>query len=128
MTRRKPSFPHLTDRETEIMEILWLNGPLFVRDMLASYPDPKPHVNTVSTIVRILEDKGYVAHEAIGSSHRYFAVAQPSEFADRSLSQIIKSFFSGSAKAAVSALVKNEKISVDELRQIIDMVERNDNK
>lgn len=57
MTRRKPAYPRLTERETEIMEMLWENGPLFVREMLSRYPDPKPHVNTVSTTVRILETK-----------------------------------------------------------------------
>ena len=125
MVRPKTTYPKLTEREAEIMEMLWELGPLFVREMLARYPDPKPHVNTVSTTVRILEEKGYVAHEAAGTAHRYYAVAQPSDFAGRSLAQVIKSYFRGSAAAAVSALVKEEKISVDELRQIIDMVERN---
>ena len=63
MARKKASYLRLTERETEIMEILWSNGPLFVREMLSHYPDPKPHVNTVSTTVRILESKGYVGHE-----------------------------------------------------------------
>lgn len=125
MTRTKSSVPRLTEREAEIMEMLWQRGPLFVREMLAGYPDPKPHFNTVSTTVRILEDKGYVAHEAVGGSYRYYALAQSSDFAGRSLAQVIKSYFCGSAAAAVSALVKDEKITVDELRQIIDMVERN---
>lgn len=105
------------------MGMLWERGPLFVREMLESYPEPKPHFNTVSTTVRILEDKGYVGHEAVGGSHRYFAIAETSDFAGRSLAQVIKSYFRGSASAAVSALVEEERISVDELRQIIDMVE-----
>lgn len=125
MARPKTTNPRLTERETEIMEMLWSRGPLFVREMLAGYPDPKPHFNTVSTTVRILEDKGYVGHEAVGGSYRYFAVARQEDFAGRSLSRVIDSFFSGSAAAAVSALVKEEKISVEELREIIDMVERN---
>lgn len=127
MTRTRPTYPRLTEREAEIMEMLWENGPQFVREMLARYPDPKPHVNTVSTTVRILESKGYVAHETVGGSHRYYAVASPSDFAGRSLAQVIKSYFRGSASAAVSALVEEEKITVDELRQIIDMVEQHKN-
>lgn len=125
MARPKSRYPKLSDREAEIMSMLWKKGPLFVREMLEGYPDPKPHFNTVSTIVRILEDKGYVSHESIGGSYRYYAVSQASDFAGRSLAQIIKNYFEGSASAAVSALVKEEKISVDELREIIDMVEKN---
>ncbi|MCM1066442.1 MAG: BlaI/MecI/CopY family transcriptional regulator [Muribaculaceae bacterium] len=123
MTRKKAPYPRLTDRESEIMSMLWERGPLFVREMLEVFPDPKPHVNTVSTTVRILEDKGYVAHEACGGSFRYFAIADASDFAGRSLAQVIKNYFCGSAAAAVSALVEEEKISVDELKQIIEMVE-----
>ncbi len=123
MTRPKSKYPRLTDREAEIMSLLWERGPLFVREMLESFPEPRPHFNTVSTTVRILEDKGYVGHEAIGGSHRYHAIAQASDFGGRSLAQVIKSFFNNSASAAVSALVEEEKISVEELRQIIDMVE-----
>ncbi len=123
MTRPKSKYPRLTDREAEIMSLLWERGPLFVREMLESFPEPRPHFNTVSTTVRILEDKGYVGHEAIGGSLRYHAIAQASDFGGRSLAQVIKSFFNNSASAAVSALVEEEKISVEELRQIIDMVE-----
>ena len=125
MARPKSRYPKLSDREAEIMGMLWKRGPLYVREILDSYPDPKPHFNTISTIVRILEDKGYVNRESISGSYRYFAVAEASDFAGRSLAQIIKNYFDGSARAAVSALVEEERISVDELREIIDMVEKN---
>lgn len=128
MKRKADKYPRLTEREAEIMGMLWERGPLFVREMLEGYPDPKPHFNTVSTTVRILEDKGYVGHEAVGSSHRYFAIAEASDFAGRSLAQVIKSYFRGSATAAVSALIEEERLSVEELRQIIDMVENNSKK
>lgn len=124
MARPKSRYPKLSEREAEIMGFLWEHGPLFVREMLEHFPDPRPHFNTISTTVRILEDKGYVAHEAIAGSHRYYAVAQASDFAGRSLAQVIKSYFNGSASAAVSALVEEERLSVDELRQIIEMVEQ----
>lgn len=127
MTRPKNKYPRLTERESEIMKRLWEHGPLFVRELVALYPDPRPHVNTVSTTVRILEDKGYVSHEAVGASFRYYAVAQPEDFAGRSLSEVIRNYFRGSASAAVSALVDDERITVDELKEIIDMVERRKN-
>ena len=105
------------------MTMLWTDGPLYVREMLERYPDPRPHFNTVSTTVRILEDKGFVAHEVVGGSHRYYAVADIADFRERSLAEVVKSYFNNSYASAVSALVKDEKISVDELREIIDLME-----
>ena len=114
----------LTEKESIIMQMLWNNGAMFVREMLEIYPETKPHVNTVSTTVRILEEKGYVAHEVTdGGSYRYFATAEIGEFRRRSLSEVIKSYFNNSYASAVSALVEEEKISVEELREIINMVE-----
>lgn len=113
----------ITEKEMAVMKILWSRGPLFVREMLEFYPEPKPHFNTVSTTVRILEEKGYIGHEVIGSSHRYYAIAPQQQFRDRSFRDLVANFFNNSYKSAVSALVEDEKISVDELRQIIDLVE-----
>lgn len=107
------------------MGMLWERGPLFVREMIELFPEPHPHPNTISTFVRILEDKGYVAHEKKGGSYRYYAVAKAEDFAGRSLAQVIQNFFAGSPLAAVSALVKEEKLSADDLRQLLDMVEKN---
>lgn len=106
------------------MERLWEHGAMTVRQLLDTYPDPRPHVNTLSTTVRILEDKGYVSHEPESPKpFKYFAVAQAADFAGRSLAQVIKSYFNNSYTSAVSALVEEEKISVEELRQIIDVIE-----
>ena len=114
----------LTEKEAPIMHMLWENGAMFVREMVELYPEPKPHFNTVSTLVRILEDKGYVGHEVVGTSHRFYAVAKKQDFRDRSLSDVIRDYFDNSYKSVVSALAQEEKISVEELREIIDLVER----
>lgn len=114
----------LTEKEMAVMKILWTHGPMFVREMLEYYPEPRPHFNTVSTTVRILEDKGHIGHEVIGSSHRYHAVTRQEQFRDRSFRDLVANFFNNSYKSAVSALVEEEKISVEELRQILDLVER----
>ena len=113
----------LTEKESVIMHMLWERGPMFVREMVELYPEPRPHVNTVATLVRILEEKGYVAHEVLGGAHRFYAVADKNDFRDRSLSEIIRNYFGNSYKSAVSALAEEEKISVAELREIIDMIE-----
>ena len=119
---RKPVL--LTEKEMAVMKILWAHGSLFVREMLEFYPEPKPHFNTVSTTVRILEDKGHIGHKVIGSSHRYHAISCQEQFRERSFRDLVANFFNNSYKSAVSALVEEEKISVEELRQIIDLVER----
>ena len=117
----------LTEKEAQIMQMLWSRGPMCVREMVEIYPEPKPHVNTVSTTVRILEDKGYVSHESVGGSHRYYAVARMEDFRERSLTDLVRNYFNNSYKSAVSALVEDEKISVEELREIIDLIERKQN-
>lgn len=118
---RKPQT--LTDKEAVIMNILWDNGPLFVREILERYAEPKPHFNTVATTVRILEGKGYVEHEEIGASHRFRAVARREDFRERSLAALIRNYFGNSYRNVVSALAEEEKISADELREIIDIIE-----
>ncbi|MBO5269018.1 MAG: BlaI/MecI/CopY family transcriptional regulator [Muribaculaceae bacterium] len=119
----------LTIREEEIMQMLWEHGPMLVREMVKLYPDPKPHNNSVSTIVRILEQKGHVSHEDIGGgTYRYFAVTEKSNIRRKRLGDVIRNYFSSSYLSVVSELVKEEKISVDELRDLIDMVERGSEK
>lgn len=120
---RKPRM--LTEKEAFIMNVLWdSERPLYVREILEKYPEPRPHFNTVATTVRILEDKGYVAHEVVGGSHRFIAIASRDDFRARGLADLIRDYFAGSYKSAVSALVEEEKISVDELREIIDIIEK----
>ncbi len=122
---RRPS-SGLTEREQEIMSILWAQGPIFVREMLEYFPEPRPHVNTVSTIVRILEEKGHVSHETIAGSHQYYALTPQTEYRKKSMGRLVRDFFNNSYKMAISALVEEEKVSVDELREIIDMIEQRD--
>lgn len=113
----------LTAKEEEIMGFFWEKGPLFVKELLAFYSDPKPHFNTLSTIVRGLEEKGYLSHEAFGNTYRYFAIISNDEFRSRTLKGVISKYFNNSYLSAVSSLVKKEEISVDELKQLIEEVE-----
>lgn len=114
----------LTEKEAQIMNFLWDRGPLFVREMVELYPEPKPHFNTVSTTVRILESKGYVTHEVFGPTHRFSAIVDRGFFRSRSLADVIRNYFGNSYKTAVSALVEEEKISVDELKEIVELIEK----
>ena len=126
---RKPTQKdQLTDKEEELMRLLWEHGPMFVSNLLELYPEPKPHFNTVSTVIRRLEAKGFVAHNEISGSFQYYPVAKMETFRSRSLGRIIKSYFKGSYYGAVSTLVAEEKITADELRELLDLVEQKSKK
>lgn len=114
----------LTAKEKEIMEMLWQHGPMFVRDMLKLYPEPKPHFNTISTQVRSLESYGFVSHEAVGNSFRYMAAVTEEAYGKSSLAGVIKNYFDNSYLSAVSAFVKEKKVSVEELRELIEQIEQ----
>ena len=105
----------LTRREEELMRCFWERGPLFVRELVAMAPEPKPHFNTLSTMVRALEAKGYVGHTAYGSTYQYYPLVSEAEFSRSTLGNVISRYFENSYLGAVSALVEEEKISVDEL-------------
>lgn len=114
----------LTAKEEEIMGFFWEKGPLFVKEMLAFYDEPKPHFNTLSTIVRGLEEKGFLDHKAYGNTYQYFAVITEEAFRKGTLKNIINKYFNNSYLSAVSSLVKEEEISLDDLKQLINEVER----
>lgn len=118
-----PAELHLTGKEEELMSLLWGHGPLFVKDMQQLMPDPKPHVNTISTIVRGLEAKGYVSHKSYGGSHRYEAVVEKDKVFGEKFGSLVKRYFNNSYSGLVSALVENEKLSVGDLRELIDIIE-----
>lgn len=112
-----------TRKEEELMAYFWQHGALFVRELVALYPDPKPHFNTVSTMVRSLEAKGYVGHETFGNTYRYYALVDETEFRKGALSGVIRKYFENSYLRAVSALVEEEKLSVEELKDLIARIE-----
>ncbi len=113
----------LTPKEEEIMGFFWDKGPLFVKEMLEFYEDPKPHFNTVSTFVRALEEQGYLAHKAYGNTYQYFPVISEEDYRKRTLKGVIKKYFNNSYLGVVSSLVKEEDISIDDLKKLIKEVE-----
>jgi len=113
----------LTRREEELMRCFWERGPLFVRELVEMAPEPKPHFNTLSTMVRTLETKGYLSHRAFGGTYQYYPVVSEEAFSRRTLGSVIRRYFENSYMGAVSALIEEEKISVDELRELLDRIE-----
>ncbi len=127
MTRQKKK-DSLTDKEEQLMHLFWEHGPLFVKQLVELLPEPKPHFNTVSTFVRILEKKGFVSHNEIGGSYQYYAVARMEDFRRKRFGNFIKSYFVNSYFGAVSTLVEEEKISADELRELLELIEKKNSK
>lgn len=124
MRKTKNVMKGLTAKEEEIMGFFWEKGPLFVKEMLAFYEEPKPHFNTLSTIVRGLEDKGFLSHHTYGNTYQYYAVVSEEDFRKRTLKNVISKYFNNSYLSAVSSLVKEEDISLEELKQLIQDVEK----
>jgi BlaI family penicillinase repressor len=114
----------LTNKEEEIMHILWKLEKAFVKDVLMEIEDEKPHYNTLSTIIRNLEDKGYVSHNAYGNTHQYYPVVTKEEYRKGFMSNAIENYFNNSYKSMISFFAKEEKISAEELREILDMIEK----
>ena len=104
----------LTAKEEEIMGFFWEKGPLFVKEMLAFYEEPKPHFNTLSTIVRGLEDKGFLAHHTFGNTYQYYPVVSEEDFRKGTLRNVISKYFNNSYHEIVlRRRVKRVKISTD---------------
>ncbi|MEI6142892.1 MAG: BlaI/MecI/CopY family transcriptional regulator [Mariniphaga sp.] len=110
---------HLTNREEEIMEIFWEKGAIYVKDIVDEMPEPKPHYNTVSTIVRGLEDKGFVGHEQFGNTYRYSAIISREEFSKDTIKSMVGKYFNKSYASVVSMFVEEEKISIEEIKELI---------
>jgi len=120
----------LTRAEEQVMQILWSIGKGYVSDMLDCFPEPKPAYNTVSTIVRILEKKNFIDHEAFGKSHRYFPKISKHEYARFTMKQMLSGYFSNSYKQMVSFFTHDNNLSVsemEELRQLLaeQIIEKN---
>ena len=114
----------LTAKEEEIMHVLWDLKMAFVKDVLAKLPNPKPHYNTVSTVIRKMEDKGFVAHEDFGNTFRYFPIISKEQYRNSFFSHAVNSYFQNSYKNVVSFFAQEEKISAEELREIIKLIEK----
>lgn len=117
----------LTAKEEEIMRIFWEQGPMFVRELLAYYEDPKPHYNTVSTLVRGLEEKGFVGYKAYGNTYQYYALISEKVYKRLALDEVISQYYDNSYTNVVSAFIEEEGLSVEELKALISQIEKGRN-
>lgn len=124
MVTRRPRQQELTPAELEIMQILWNIGSGFVNDVLAEIEEPKPAYNTVSTVIRILEQKGFVAHRAYGRSHEYYPLIDRESYTKDFMHSVLNNFFGGSASRMVSFLSSNESLTLQETDEILKMLQK----
>ncbi|MBG8553134.1 BlaI/MecI/CopY family transcriptional regulator [Hymenobacter guriensis] len=113
------NLPELTRAEEQVMQVLWRLGPAFVKDVLPELPAPTPAYTTVSTIIRILEQKGYVGHEAFGRTHRYHALVAQDAYRRFSLGKLLGGYFNGSFTRLVSFFAKEENLDAAQLDELL---------
>ena len=114
----------LTNKEEEIMQIVWKLKKAFVKDVMAEIKDEQPHYNTLSTIIRNLEEKGFVSHNAYGNTHQYYPIVSMEEYRKKFMSTAIDNYFNSSYKNLVSFFAEEDKISAEELREILEIIEK----
>lgn len=117
--KRKTSLPTLTKAEEEVMQIIWQLDRCLVRDIIDHLGDPDMPHSTVSSVVRILEKKGFVDHKAYGKTHEYFPIVTKEEYAQHGVKSLMEKYFGGSPKKLVSFLVQNENLNLKELNELL---------
>jgi predicted transcriptional regulator len=113
----------LTKAEEQVMQVLWQIEKGFVNDILEHYGDPKPAYNTVSTIVRILEKKGFVGHLSFGKTHQYYPLVSKKTYTQSFFKGFMKNYFSGSYKSLASFLTNDKNLSLEDLEEMKNMME-----
>ena len=112
----------LSQKEEEILSHFWKFGPMFIKDLLDKQDEPKPHYNTLSTIVRILEEKGYIGYHSFGNTYQYYASISEEEYRRGTLKNVISKYFDNSYTRVVSTLIEEENISIEELQDLISQI------
>lgn len=116
----------LTRAEDQVMQILWSIGRGVVRDIIDKMPEPKPAYNTVSTIVRILETKGFVDHKAYGKTHEYFPLVTKEKYTRFYLNNMIRGYFNGSFQNLVSFFARDNKLDASDIEKLLSEAKNND--
>jgi len=112
----------LTKAEEQVMQILWALQKGFLKDILENSPEPKPHSNTVATLLKILVDKGFVDYEVQGRNNLYHARVSKADYGKKSLQQLVKSYFEGSPARMVSQFLSDNRLSTDDLEALLKQI------
>ena len=114
----------LTKAEEQVMKVLWKQEKGFVKDLIQFFPDPKPAYNTVSTIIRILEKKGFVSHKAYGKTHEYFPIITKKQYTKKFFGNFLGNYFGNSFQRLLSFFSKENNLSVAELEKLMQVLEK----
>ncbi|MFI5154783.1 MAG: BlaI/MecI/CopY family transcriptional regulator [Chitinophagales bacterium] len=117
----------LTKGEEQIMQVLWKLGKGFLKDIVDAMPEPRPHSNTVATILKILVEKGFVAFDVQGRNNQYKALVSKSEYGKKSINQLVKGYFEGSPAKLVSQFVNDNKLTISELEELLQQIRSSKN-
>lgn len=114
----------LSEKEEALMQIVWDRGPVFAKEVREALPEPRPHINTIATMMRRLAGKGVLSIEDFGSTYRYTATVTQKEYTKRFVKPLLSSLFGNSIKNAVRFLAEEEDITAEELKDIIKLIEK----
>ena len=112
----------LAKREEQIMQVYWDLGKAFIKEVIPHLPDPKPHYNSVATMVKILEEKGFLDHETIGNVYSYFPIITREQYQKHAMKDIVKEYFDNSYPRMLAFFAKEQKLSEAELKEILNMI------
>lgn len=112
----------LAKREEQIMNVFWQLKKAFIKEVIPELPDPKPHYNSVATMVKILEDKGFLAHEAVGNIFQYYPIVSKEEYNKHAIKDVVKQYFNNSYSNMLAYFAKEQKISDEELKEIVKLI------
>jgi|SRR5690242_18808293 len=113
----------LTKAEENVMQLLWQLKEAVVKDIIALMPDPKPAYNTVSTVVRVLEGKGFIGHKDYGSTYLYFPLISESQYKKFTFDKMMSGYFSNSYKSLVSFIANDKKLNIQQLDELTELIE-----
>lgn len=114
----------LTKAEEQVMQAVWSLEKAFLRDVVDAMPEPRPHQNTVATLLKILVEKEFVGINVIGRQHEYYPLVTKEDYSKRTMKQLVKSYFEGSFSNVVSFMVKENNISVEELENLLTQIRK----
>jgi BlaI family penicillinase repressor len=114
----------LTKAEEQIMHVIWKMEKAFLREIINDLPYPKPHQNTVSTILKILVEKEFAGINVIGRNHQYYSLVAKEAYSKGSMKTLVKKYFDGSFTSAVSSMVKENNISIEDLEMLLKQLKK----
>jgi predicted transcriptional regulator len=113
----------LTKKEEEVMQILWKLKKAFVKDIVAEYPEPKPHYNTISSLIRVLQEKEVVGYTAYGNTYQYFPLLKKEAYRKIYMKEIVSEYFDNSFSTAIAAFVEDEQLDEKEIKELIKLIQ-----